>query len=216
MSSTFSMRGLLRSLPSTLTTRPLARPATAPTPTSTPKPALARRQPLTTTPALRARQPAKKPAKAGGAAGANKKKLDPAAARALARKRRSQAAQKLDPKVAGLMKFLYAGSQVAAPLRMARQRYLRHWVVHRAWQLHRRERDGEREREMMRLQQSMSTACETLRNLAGPGTRPQGWLFAKAMRKEGVWKLNAVPIEYARPLVETPGPRPWNHEWKRS
>lgn len=229
--ATFSMRGLLRSLPGTAHTmrrpaHPLARaaagaalrspllpPPPPPPPSAASAPHVLARRSLTTTPPLRARQAKKKPTKGGGKPAP--KKLDPAAARALARKRKQQAAQKLDPKVAGLMKVLYASSQVAAPLRMARQRHLRHWVVHRAWMLHRRARDGEREREMMRMQQSMASACEVLRNLEGPGSRPAGWLYRMAMRKEGVWRENAVPIEYARPLVETPGPRPWNHEWKR-
>ncbi|KAF3767050.1 hypothetical protein M406DRAFT_223645, partial [Cryphonectria parasitica EP155] len=120
-----------------------------------------------------------------------------------------------DPKVAGMMKFLYAPSQVPPPLRMARQRHLRHWTIHRAWQLFRRQQEEQWEREMMRMNASMSHACETLRNLEGPGTRPKGWLFRKSMEKVGVWGPDAVPIEYARPLVETPGERPWNHEWKR-
>lgn len=213
MSTTFSMRGLLTALPRALTSRAAA-PTRTPTalPAST-SPAPAQTRSLTTTTPLLARQTKKKPTPKGGKPA---KKLDPAEARALARKRKQMAAQKLDPKIAGLMKFLYAGSQVAAPLRMARQRHLRHWAVHRAWQLHRRTCEQEREREMMRMQQSMHEACEALRNMGGPGTRPVGWLYRKAMRKEGVWGSGAVPIEYARPLVETPGSRPWNHEWKRS
>lgn len=131
------------------------------------------------------------------------------------KKRRAQMAAKLDPKVANIMKFIYAGSQLPPPLRMARNRWLRHWTIHRAWQLfQRREHEG-REREMMRMQQSMEHACEVLRNMGGPGTRPEGWLYRKAMEKFGVWGKGAVPIEYARPLVETPGEKPWNHEWKR-
>lgn len=144
------------------------------------------------------------------------KGLDQNAARALARKRRQQLASKLDPKVAGIMQFLYAASQARAPLRMARNRYLRHWTIHRAWMLFRRRQEEGREKEMMRLYASMSNACEVLRNMEGPGTRPQGWLFRKAMEKKGLWNKDAVPIEYARPLVETPGHRPWNHEWKRA
>ncbi|PSR79282.1 hypothetical protein BD289DRAFT_335678, partial [Coniella lustricola] len=118
-------------------------------------------------------------------------------------------------KVSGMMKFLYSPSQTPPPLRMARQRHLRHWTIHRAWQLFRNQREAERERELMRMNASMAEACEKLRNLDGPGTRPTGWLYRKAMMKVGVWGPNAVPIEYARPLVETPGERPWNHEWKR-
>lgn len=72
-----------------------------------------------------------------------------------------------------------------------------------------------RDREMMRLRASMEHACETLRNMAGPGTQPVGYLYRKATEKRGLWSQEAIPIEYARPLVETPGNRPWNHEWKR-
>lgn len=211
------MLSLLRSLPTGVTRRPtsttllpLRRAAFPPSAPTNPLP-----RTFTTARALLARQQdKKKPAKAGGKP--PPKKLDAAATRALARERRARAAAKLDPKVSGMMKFLYAPTQTAAPLRMARQRHLRHWTIHRAWQLFRRRREEAREREMMRMTQSMAEACEKLRNLAGPGTRPKGWLFRKAMAKEGVWRQDAVPIEYARPLVETPGERPWNHEWKRS
>lgn len=131
------------------------------------------------------------------------------------KKRRAQMAAKLDPKVADLMKFIYAGSQLPPPLRMARNRWLRHWTIHRAWQLFQRKEQERREGEMLRLQQSMEHACEVLRNMGGPGTRPEGWLYRKAMEQFGVWGKGAVPIEYARPLVETPADKPWNHEWKR-
>lgn len=144
------------------------------------------------------------------------KPLDSAAARAQRKKRKSQMDAKLDPKVAGLMQFLYAGSQVQAPLRMARNRWLRHWTIHRAWNLFRRRQEEAADRELMRMQQSMARACEALRNMGGPGTRPEGWLYRKAMEKKGIWGKDAVPIEYARPMVETPGNKPWNHEWKRS
>lgn len=144
------------------------------------------------------------------------KPMDSAAARAQRKKRKSQAESRLDPKVSGLMKVLYAASQARAPLRMARNRWLRHWTVHRAWQLARRREAEAAGREMMRMQQSMGRACEALRGLGGPGTRPVGWLYRKAMEKKGVWGPGAVPIEYARPMVETPGAKPWNHEWKRS
>lgn len=131
------------------------------------------------------------------------------------RARRAAAAQKLDLKTANIMKFIYAGSQVRAPLRMARNRHLRHWTIHRAWLLFRRKQAEQREREMMRMRHSMEYACETLRNMEGPGTRPKGYLFRKAMEKTGLWSDKAIPIEYARPQVETPPEKPWNHEWVR-
>ncbi|KAI3392795.1 hypothetical protein diail_5186 [Diaporthe ilicicola] len=165
----------------------------------------------TTSPSL-ARVPPKQQ-QAKGKSGPNKGAPMDAAAR---KKRRAQMAAKLDPKVAALMKFIYAGSQLPPPLRMARNRWLRHWTIHRAWQLLQRKEEQAREREMMRMQQSMEHACEVLRNMGGPGTRPEGWLYRKAMEKFGVWGKGAVPIEYARPLVETPAEKAWNHEWKRA
>lgn len=212
--TTFNMLRLLRALPTAATT------TTTPTPTMPPP---LRPQPttflrsFTTTSPLPANNKAsdskkKKPTKGGRMP---TKKLDPAAARALARRRKALAEQKLDPKIAGMMAFLYAPTQTPAPLRMGRSRHLRHWVVHRAWQLWQRKREEGRTRELMRMRQGMSNACETLRGLEGPGTRPEGWLYRKAMEKVGVWERKAVPIEYARPLVETPGERPWDHEWKR-
>lgn len=167
---------------------------------------------FSTTPAALARVPPKQQQSSkGGAKGGKGAPLDAAARK----KRRAQMAAKLDPKVADLMKFIYAGSQLPPPLRMARNRWLRHWTIHRAWQLFQRKEHEAREREMMRMQQSMEHACEVLRNMGGPGTRPEGWLYRKAMEKFGVWGKGAVPIEYARPMVETPAEKPWNHEWKR-
>lgn len=202
----------LSSTPSITTTTNLLPKTTTTTTVTTP------RRSFTTTPALPARaKPADKNAK-GGAKGAAAKGKTPhkndtsAAAR---RARRAAAAQKLDPKTANIMKFIYAGSQVRAPLRMARNRHMRHWTIHRAWLLFRRKRDEQREREMRRLRQSMEYACEALRNMEGPGTRPKGYLFRKAMEKTGLWGEQAIPIEYARPQVETPPEKPWNHEWKR-
>lgn len=234
MASNLSIRGLLRPLSTNkmqpvtsmlrTTTALLSSSASTPTSatstssrrtlpkmTTTFSPSTHRRRAFTTTPSLPARaKPKAAPAK-GGAQGKNK--VDNSAA--ARKKRRAMAAAKLDPKTANIMKFIYAGSQARAPLRMARNRYLRHWVIHRAWLLHRRKQEEARETEMMRLQASMAYACEKLRTMAGPGTRPEGYLYRKAMAKTGLWAPEAIPIQYARPLVETPGEKPWNHEWKK-
>lgn len=101
------------------------------------------------------------------------------------------------------------------PLRMARNRHLRHWTIHRAWLLHRRKEQERRHRELMRQWQSMHAACEELRLTSGPDTREEGYLYRVAMEKKGVYGLNGVPIEYARPQTETPAKVAWNHEWKR-
>lgn len=222
MASTFSMRSLLSALPAT--TRAAMRPPTPlllqrarptpssqqnPPPTTTLAPSSA---PFSTTAALAGRigKKAKAPKPQ------NKKKLEGIAAAKMAEKRRkSMAAQAIDPKVIAMWHFLYAPTSTQPPLRMARNRRMRHWTVHRAWQLLQRQREERRERELMQMQQSMANACEALRNMGGPGTRPTGWLYRKSMEKVGVWGIQAVPIEYARPMVETPGATPWNHEWKR-
>ncbi|KAI1105201.1 hypothetical protein F4804DRAFT_305043 [Jackrogersella minutella] len=127
---------------------------------------------------------------------------------------------------------------VPAPLRFARNRALRHWTIHRAWLLYLRKEkereaheleryvelylaeqgDGERAvhtNDTHRMYQSMHNACEELRKTSGPGTRDEGYLFRVAMEKKGVYGHHGIPIEYARPLTETPAREPWNHDWKR-
>ncbi|GAB1318613.1 54S ribosomal protein L28, mitochondrial [Madurella fahalii] len=106
--------------------------------------------------------------------------------------------------------------RIPAPLRMARNRHLRHWTIHRAWLLFRRREREARERTLMRQYQSMNEACEELRLTAGPGTRDEGYLYRVAMEKKGVYGLNGVPIEYARAQTETPARVAWDHDWKRS
>lgn len=218
MASHMSIRALARSMTTMMLRAPTTTSLLSTTTTTTTAAAAAAtlltRAPhraFTTTPSAPARiKPKEKAAPNKG--GAPHKQDNSAAAR---RARRAAAAQRLDPKTANIMKFIYAGSQVRAPLRMARQRHLRHWTIHRAWLLFRRKREETRLREMMRLHASMKHACETLRTMEGPGTRPQGYLFRKSMEKIGLWGMNVIPIEYARPLVETPGEKPWDHEWKR-
>lgn len=215
------LRGLLRPTRTSMRQTPvsqdgvasLARATAALSITSPPTTAPSTPRAFSTTRPSLARAPPKQQRglKGGAAKGAKGQPMDAAARK----KRRAQMAAKLDPKVADLMKFIYAGSQLPPPLRMARNRWLRHWTIHRAWQLLRRKEEESRERELMQMQQSMEHACEVLRNMGGPGTRPEGWLYRKAMEKFGVWGKGAVPIEYARPMVETPAEKAWNHEWKR-
>ncbi|KAF6828284.1 hypothetical protein CMUS01_08644 [Colletotrichum musicola] len=100
------------------------------------------------------------------------------------------------------------------PLRMARNRHLRHWTIHRAWLLLQRQQREARERELYRMHQSMWNANEELRNTSGPGTRDEGWLYRVAQEKKGVYGPEAVPIEYARYQTETPARQAWNHDWK--
>lgn len=106
--------------------------------------------------------------------------------------------------------------RIPAPLRMARNRHLRHWTIHRAWLLFRRREREIRERTLMRQYQSMNAACEELRLTAGPGSRDEGYLYRVAMEKKGVYGLDGVPIEYARAQTETPARVAWDHDWKRN
>ncbi|KAK7751709.1 hypothetical protein SLS62_006370 [Diatrype stigma] len=104
---------------------------------------------------------------------------------------------------------------VPAPLRFARNRYLRHWTIHRAWLLFQRRERERREKELARMYQSMYSACEELRLTSGPGTRDEGYLYRVAMEKKGLYGHRGIPIEYARTQTETPAREPWNHDWKR-
>ncbi len=106
-------------------------------------------------------------------------------------------------------------SPAPPPLRMARQRHLRHWTIHRAWQLFRRQQHEAQHKERSRMQAGMWHACEALRTAHGPGQRGEGYLYRVAMEKKGVWNGGAIPIEYARMQTETPAATAWNHEWKR-
>ncbi|KAK4191930.1 hypothetical protein QBC35DRAFT_485113 [Podospora australis] len=105
--------------------------------------------------------------------------------------------------------------RIPAPLRMARNRYLRHWTIHRAWLMYRRKEREAREKVWMRQYQSMNHACEELRLTSGPGSRDEGSLFRTALEKWGVYGLKGVPIEYTRAQTETPARVAWNHDWKR-
>ncbi|KAG6006925.1 hypothetical protein E4U54_000101 [Claviceps lovelessii] len=106
-------------------------------------------------------------------------------------------------------------SPAPPPLRMARLRYLRHWTIHRAWQLFRRQQHEAIAKERQRMHAGMYNACEELRKTVGPEGRGEGYLYRVAMEKKSVWGTEAVPIEYARFQTDYPGKEPWNHDWKR-
>lgn len=106
-------------------------------------------------------------------------------------------------------------SPAPPPLRMARQRHLRHWTIHRAWQLFRRQQNEALHKERSRMQAGMWNACEALREATGPGERGEGYLYRVAMEKKGLWHGDAIPIEYARMQTESPAEVAWNHDWKR-
>ncbi|KAK0715615.1 hypothetical protein B0H67DRAFT_581119 [Lasiosphaeris hirsuta] len=184
----------LRGLASRLFSRPALLPTTTTTITT---------RPFTTTLPSMASKPAAKPPSKKAAAGAAKSKA-------------SRRVAERDPKIVNMLQHFAALSprRIPAPLRMGRNRHLRHWTIHRAWLLFRRRARKERERTLMRQQQSMSAACEELRLTEGPGTRDMGYLYRVAMEKKGVYGLHGVPIEYARAQTDTPARVPWNHEWK--
>ncbi|KAL2018504.1 hypothetical protein VTK56DRAFT_789 [Thermocarpiscus australiensis] len=122
-----------------------------------------------------------------------------------------------DPRMVNMLRHfaVLSPKRIPPPLRMGRNRHLRHWTIHRAWLLFRRRQREQRERTLMRQYQSMHAACEELRLTAGPGTRDQGYLYRVAMEKKGVYGLHPIPIEYARAQTETPARVAWDHDWKR-
>lgn len=85
------------------------------------------------------------------------------------------------------------------PLRFSRNRYLRHWTIHRAWQLFQAKQRRQQELELERQYQSMQAACEELRTAAGDGGR----LFRKSMNKKGIF-TDLFPIEYGRMQTDYP------------
>ncbi|BDD56869.1 hypothetical protein MPDQ_003564 [Monascus purpureus] len=96
------------------------------------------------------------------------------------------------------------------PLRFSRTRYLRHWTIHRAWQLYQASLRRAQELELQRQWQAMRAACEELRTGAGDG----GKLFRVSMNKKGVF-TDLIPIEYGRLQTEGPATSGWNYDWKR-
>ncbi|PNY27560.1 Uncharacterized protein TCAP_02516 [Tolypocladium capitatum] len=106
-------------------------------------------------------------------------------------------------------------SPAPPPLRMARLRHLRHWTIHRAWQLFRRQQHEAIAKDRHRMHAGMFNACEELRKTVGPGERGEGYLYRVAMEKKGIYGLDGVPIEYARFQTDTPAKEAWNHDWKR-
>ncbi|EEP82500.1 conserved hypothetical protein [Uncinocarpus reesii 1704] len=116
---------------------------------------------------------------------------------------------KPDKKVT-LIRYFLNHPLTPRPLRFSRDRYLRHWTIHRAWNLYQAKRRAARDLELERMHASMRAACEELRTGAGDGGR----LFRVAMIKKGVF-TDGVPIEVGRLQTETPSREGWNYAWKR-
>ncbi|GLI73258.1 hypothetical protein PoHVEF18_001473 [Penicillium ochrochloron] len=115
----------------------------------------------------------------------------------------------VDKRITLIRYFLYH-PLTPRPLRFSRNRYLRHWTIHRAWQLFQAKQRRAQELELERQYQSMQSACEELRTGAGDGGR----LFRKSMIKKGIF-TDMFPIEYGRMQTDYPPAEGWNHDWKR-
>lgn len=114
-------------------------------------------------------------------------------------------------KKTALIRYFLYHPLTPRPLRFSRNRYLRHWTIHRAWQLYQSNLRTQQETELYRQQQAMSAACEELRTSCGErGAK----LFRVSMNKRGVF-TDLFPIEYARLQTDSPGREGWNHGWKR-
>ncbi|KAL2200243.1 hypothetical protein P885DRAFT_28109 [Corynascus similis CBS 632.67] len=206
----FASRILIR--PTTFTASPLA-----PSKTTTTRCLAPSIRALSTTPSALAPPGAKNKSKDAAKKGAASKAGKAQPKKKAAKKGKGGADEQRDPRMINMLKHFAVLSprRIPPPLRMARNRHLRHWTIHRAWMLFRRREREARERNLMRQYQSMSRACEELRLTSGPGTRDQGYLYRVAMEKKGVYGLHGIPIEYARPQTETPARVAWNHDWKR-
>ena len=110
----------------------------------------------------------------------------------------------------GLIRYFLSHPRTPRPLRFSRNRYLRHWTIHRAWHTHLAAQRRAHTVELQRQWQAMNAACEELRTGAGDG----GKLFRVSMNKRAVF-TDLFPIEYGRLQTEGPSKDGWNHEWKR-
>ncbi|KAK3049153.1 hypothetical protein LTR09_009572 [Extremus antarcticus] len=143
------------------------------------------------------------------------------------RQKRNKGQQKRDPRIK-LIRYHLQHGLTPRPLRFSRTRYLRHWTIHRAWQLHQRQIKHAQEQTLERQYNSMRDACEALRLIDNHGLtaedrvrlgeppeegKEMGRLFRIAMLKNGVW--DGVPIEYGRIQTDSPPREGWNHGWTR-
>lgn len=120
-----------------------------------------------------------------------------------------------------MIRYALYHPQVPRPLRLSRNRSLRHWTIHRAWHLFRAKQRAAQQQDLVNLYESMRDAMEALRvigddgvaRIPGEGGRDQGRLFRAAMGKQGVRR--GAPIEYARSQTEYPARMGWDHGWRR-
>ncbi|KAF8468965.1 mitochondrial ribosomal protein L28-domain-containing protein [Kalaharituber pfeilii] len=90
------------------------------------------------------------------------------------------------------------------PLKFGTMRMLRHWTIHRAWQLYQRKLRTQRELELERQYNKIRDACEEL-------ARTDQRLFRIATAKKGV---GYFPVEMRIP-TDTPSREGWNYGWRR-
>jgi large subunit ribosomal protein L40 len=119
-----------------------------------------------------------------------------------------------DPRIT-LIRYHLQHPATPRPLKFSRMRALRHWTIHRAWQLFRRKKLGAEELELQRMYQSMHETMEVLRTMDAPGTKDAGRLYRVALEKKGIFGKGGVPVEYARLQTDTPGKEAWDHSWTR-
>ncbi|KAM5435255.1 hypothetical protein MferCBS31731_006397 [Microsporum ferrugineum] len=115
---------------------------------------------------------------------------------------------KIDKRVT-LIRYFLNHPLTPRPLHFSRNRYLRHWTIHRAWQLYSAKQRKAQELELERQWASMKAACEELRTGVGDG----GKLFRTSMNKKGVFS-DGIPIEYGRLQTESPSKDGWDYSWK--
>ncbi|KAF2859916.1 hypothetical protein K470DRAFT_258439 [Piedraia hortae CBS 480.64] len=140
---------------------------------------------------------------------------------------RKNAGPKTDMRVT-VIRYHMRHPKLPRTLSFARNRHLRHWTIHRAWQLHQAKLRRARKLELERQFNSMAAACEHLRLMDGNGLtaadrtrlgvtadpgKSEGRLFRTAMQKNKIW--DNVPIEYARIQTDTPPKDGWNSVWTR-
>ncbi|KAI5788437.1 mitochondrial ribosomal protein L28-domain-containing protein [Geopyxis carbonaria] len=121
-------------------------------------------------------------------------------------KRRKAAAQTGDPRVRMVRYFLFhPAKHTPRPLRFGTMRNLRHWTIHRAWNLFRARERKAREEELERVYNKIREACEEL-------GKTDARLYRIALAKKDV---GTFPIELRIP-TDTPSRTGWNHGWKRT
>ncbi|KAF8245284.1 hypothetical protein K440DRAFT_634806 [Wilcoxina mikolae CBS 423.85] len=120
--------------------------------------------------------------------------------------RKSKGGPQGDPRVRMIRYFLFhPAKHTPRPLKFGTMRMLRHWTIHRAWQLFKNAERVARERELERQYNKIRDACEEL-------AKTDERLYRVALGKK---EVGTFPIELRIP-TDTPPRKGWNHEWKRA